>query len=370
MPGLAASSPAQWSGHIRHNLLPQAARPQPPTPQDAVAFGSQPTPHMLTARFSPDSGWQDPEIMPYAPLSMSPDSVAFHYGQQIFEGLKAYRGANHQIYLFRPDMNARRFFRSAERLAMAPVPEDMFLACVRALVATEADWVLPPPWSLYIRPFLIPLDRGVSLRAARNYLFVIIVTPVSAYYANPDGVVVTIERNLVRAAPGGVGEAKCGGNYAASLLPLAQARASGAEQVLWLDALEHQYVEEVGAMNIMFVYGKHIVTPKLVGSILPGVTRDSVLKLAPRLGYTIEEARIPIAQVLADIRSGTMTECFGCGTAAVISPISAMIDGDARYTFAPVHGPGVAHHLKQALSDIQLGLCDDPFGWRQAVPLG
>ena len=359
----------RWSGRIRRNFVPAAQRARPPRPEDTVAFGTAPTPHMLTARFHPDSGWEDPEIVPYAPLNFTPDSVVFHYGQQIFEGLKAYRGSGQDggIYLFRPEMNAARFFRSAERLAMAPVPEDMFLACVRELVAIEADWILPQPWSLYIRPFLVPLDRGVSLRASRSYLFVVIVTPVSAYYASPDGVVVTIERNLVRAAPGGVGEAKCGGNYAASLLPLARARSEGAEQVLWLDAAEHQFVEEVGAMNIMFVYGQRILTPKLVGSILPGVTRDSVIKLAPTLGYTVEEARLPIDRVLADIKSGVLTECFGCGTAAVISPVCGIIDGDQRHNLGPIRPDSTALRLKKALCDIQSGAAPDPFGWRQPL---
>jgi branched-chain amino acid aminotransferase len=322
---------------------------------------------MLTARFHPDQGWSDAEIVPFGPLSFSPDSMVFHYGQQIFEGLKAYRAKGGQIYLFRPEMNAGRFFRSAERLAMAPVPVGMFLECIKALVAVESDWVLPHPWSLYIRPFLVPLDRGVSLRASKTYLFVIMVSPVSTYYSNPDGVAVLIERSLVRAAPGGVGEAKCGGNYAASLLPMARAKSSGAEQVLWLDAHEHVYVEEVGAMNIMFVYGKHIVTPRLTGSILPGVTRDSILKLAPTLGFTIEEQRVPLARVLEDLASGAITECFGCGTAAVISPVHHFIDGDSIHVVQPPPREGVASQLKAAIMGIQNGTVPDSFGWRVPV---
>jgi branched-chain amino acid aminotransferase len=362
-----AQTSSTWPQSIKHELVPASQRKQPPKSGDDVAFGTVQTTHMLTADFTPESGWQEPQIRPYAPLTFSPDSLVFHYGQQIFEGLKAYRRGDGGISLFRPDMNARRFYRSAQRLAMAPVPEDMFLACVKELVKVESEWVLPQPWSLYIRPFLIPTDRGVSLRASRNYRFVVIASPVSAYYSSPYGVAVMVERQLVRAAPGGVGEAKCGGNYAASLLPLARARAVGAEQVLWLDAHEHRYVEEVGAMNIMFVYGKHIVTPKLVGSILPGVTRDSVIRLAPELGYTIEESRISLDQVFADLAAGRLTECFGCGTAAVISPVQRLIDGDHHYDMPKPTAAGVANTLNETLRGIQSGAAPDPWGWRHNI---
>jgi branched-chain amino acid aminotransferase len=359
----------EWTNKIQHKLIPQESRPKAPGQGDQVSFGSVTGAHMLTSRYEPKTGWQDAIIEPYGPLNLFPDAVAFHYGQQVFEGLKAYRGNDGGIYLFRPEMNARRLHRSAERLAMVPVPEAMFLECVRDLVKVEADFVLPAPWSLYIRPFLIPLDRGVSMRASQNYLFTVIVSPVNAYYSNPDGIAVLIERSLVRAAPGGVGEAKCGGNYAASLLPMARARKLGAEQVLWLDAAEHLYVEEVGAMNIMFAYGKHIVTPKLTGSILPGITRDSILKIAPQLGLTIEERRISLSQVLADLQSGAITECFGCGTAAVVSRVNSFIDGETIHAApaAPSLNDSVAATLKSALMGIQNGADPDPFGWRIRV---
>lgn len=366
MNGAGQAHSPEWTKKIEHRLLPKASRPKGPAFGDQVSFGSVTGAHMLTSRYEPKTGWQDAVIEPFAPISLYPDAVAFHYGQQVFEGLKAYRGGDGGVFLFRPDMNARRLYRSAERLAMAPVPEEMFLECVRELVKVEADLVLPAPWSLYIRPFLIPLDRGVSMRASQSYLFTVIVSPVNAYYSNPSGIAVLIERSLVRAAPGGVGEAKCGGNYAASLLPMARARKLGAEQVLWLDAAEHLYVEEVGAMNIMFAYGKHIVTPKLTGSILPGITRDSIMKIAPQLGLTIEERRIPLSQVLADLKSGAITECFGCGTAAVVSRVNSFIDGETSHAApaAPRLNDSVAATLQSALIGIQSGAAPDPFGWR------
>jgi branched-chain amino acid aminotransferase len=361
-----ASEPA-WTGRIIQKLLPESGRPQPPAPGSKLAFGSVTTPHMLSCIFDPKTGWGDATIKPFEPLSLYPDSVAFHYGQQIFEGLKAFRGPGDGVWLFRPDMNAQRFFRSALRLGMQPVPVEMFLKCVESLVHVDRDWVPTEPGSLYIRPFLIPLDRGVSLRAGESYLFNIILCPVNAYYSNPDGVTVAIERKLVRAVPGGVGEAKCGGNYAASLLPMSRARQAGAEQILWLDGFQHEYVEEVGAMNIMFVYGDAVVTPSLTGSILPGVTRASVLDLGPELGLTIKEDRIPVSTVLRDIRSGQLTECFGCGTAAVVSPVAALLDGNERYDLASVGEHSVAQRIRQHLVGLQYGRVPDLRGWRREI---
>jgi len=325
---------------------------------------------MLICDFLPSKGgWQVPEILPYAPFDLSPDSVVFHYGQEVFEGLKAYRDSQNplQVYLFRPDQNARRFANSATRLGMQPVPEELFLRCIHELVAAEQDWILENPGSLYIRPTLIGLDTGVSYRASTAYRFFIIVSPAKNYYKRETGVAVYIEREHVRAVPGGCGEAKCGGNYAAALPALQRARAVGAEQVLWLDGLSRKYVEEVGAMNIMFVYGDKILTPALTGSILPGVTRSSLLQLAKHLGYSIEETRINIEDVLRDIQNGTLTEVFGCGTAAVISPIIELIDGSQRFEINQSQIGRVSMNLKKALIDIQFGKAADPFGWR--VPL-
>ena len=325
---------------------------------------------MLICDFIPQKGgWQTPEIMPYGPFEVYPDAVVFHYGQQIFEGLKAYRSPtqNNDIFLFRPDMNAQRFYNSAVNLGMEPVPPALFVQCLKELIVAEADWVLPSPGALYIRPTLIPLDQGVSYRASSSYRFFIIVSPSKNYYARDTGVTVYIERNRVRAVKGGVGEAKCGGNYASALSSLAKAKTKGAEQVLWLDAFEHKYVEEVGAMNVMFAYGNKIITPALSGSILPGITRNSLLTLAASLGFEIVETRVNMDTVLADAQSGLLTEAFGCGTAAVISPIDALIDDNGTVEINKrVVGP-VAMQLKKALLDIQTGHAPDPFGWRVKI---
>lgn len=356
----------KWTQKITLERIPDEKLQQPPRGEDKIVFGAQPCPYMLTSEYSPESGWGDARIQPFAPMMLYPDSVVLHYGQQIFEGLKAYRSQD-DIHLFRPERNARRFYNSAVRLGMVPVPEAMFLECVKALVKQCADWVLPSPASLYIRPFMIPSDRGVSLRAGQNYLFFIILSPAKNYYSSDTGVSVYVERKLVRAAPGGVGEAKCGGNYAASLLPMRQAKQAGCEQVLWLDAAEHKYIEEVGAMNFMVAYGDLIKTPRLSGSILPGVTRDSLIQLAPTLGLQIEETELDIDQVLQDIDEGKITEAFGCGTAAIVSPVEALVDGKCKHQVkAEGIGP-VAAKLKNALEKIQSGAAEDPFSWRVTI---
>jgi branched-chain amino acid aminotransferase len=352
---------------VLKDLLPRHKRKTPPRLEEDIPFGRTQTDHMLICDYLPSKGgWQTPEIIPYETFKLTPDSVVFHYGQEVFEGLKAYRNANvrGQINLFRPEQNAARFANSALRLGMQAVPEDLFLKCVHALVAVEQDWVLEAPGSLYIRPTLIGLDTGVSYRASTAYRFFIIVSPAKNYYSRETGISVYIERQDVRAVPGGCGEAKCGGNYAAALPALQRARLAGAEQVLWLDGLKRTYVEEVGAMNIMFVYGNKIYTPVLTGSILPGVTRKSILQLAGSLGYSIEETRLDIKDVINDIRSGKLTEVFGCGTAAVISPVVELIDGDQRIEINQASIGPVSMHLKNALIDIQFGRADDPYGWR------
>jgi len=362
----------QTTGHPRvlKNLLPRHKRKTPPSLQDDIPFGRTQTDHMLICDFIPQKGgWQTPEIVPYAPFDVSPDSVVFHYGQEVFEGMKAYRDTQEsgQILLFRPEQNAKRFANSALRLGMQPVPDDLFLRCVHELVMTEHDWILPNPGSLYIRPTLIGMDTGVSYRASLSYRFFIIVSPAKNYYKRETGVSVFIEREHVRAVPGGCGEAKCGGNYAAALPALQRARAAGAEQVLWLDGLKRTYVEEVGAMNIMFVYGNTIRTPALTGSILPGVTRSSIIQLARDLGYTVEETRLDISDVIRDIRNGSLSEVFGCGTAAVISPVIELVDGSERIEVNGSLIGSVSMALKKALIDLQFGRGADPHGWRVPV---
>ncbi|MBM3380948.1 MAG: branched-chain amino acid aminotransferase [Betaproteobacteria bacterium] len=361
----------QSNGQFRilKNLLPKHKRKTPPQLQDEIPFGRTQTDHMLICDYNPQKGgWQTPEIVPYSPFEVTPDAVVFHYGQEVFEGLKAYRkSASDEIFLFRPEQNARRFVNSALRLGMQPVPEDLFLRCVQEIVAVEQDWILPSPASLYIRPTLIGLDTGVSYRASLSYRFFIIVSPAKNYYSRETGISVYIEREHVRAVPGGCGEAKCGGNYAAALPALQRARAAGSEQVLWLDGINRTFVEEVGAMNIMFVYDNVIRTPALTGSILPGVTRSSIIQLARDLRYTVEECRLNISDVLNDIQSGKLTEIFGCGTAAVISPVIELVDGSQRHEVNGAQIGKVSMHLKKSLIDLQFGRGADPHGWRLQV---
>lgn len=355
---------------IIKNLLPKHKRKAPPTLEDTIQFGALPTNHMLTCDYLPKkNGWQNPEIHPYKSFSLPPSSVVFHYGQTIFEGLKAYRSETNEkdIYLFRPDKNAERMTKSALRMGMQPFPEDLFVHCIKELVKVDKDWILPTPGALYIRPSMISLDKGVSYRASEAYRFFVILSPSKNYFTSETTISVYIERNLSRAAVGGAGEAKCGGNYASSLLPMRIAKEKGAEQVLWLDSKEHRYVEEAGAMNVMFVYGDRIVTPALTGSILHGITRASVLHLATSLNLPVEETRVDINQILQDAKTGKLTEMFACGTAAVISPVGCLFDGNEKILVNNGKIGEISMKLKKQLVGIQTGTLPDPYGWRQLV---
>ena len=356
---------------IIKNLIPVGEGRQVPALNDPIGFGRTRTNHMLVCDFDAQlGGWQTPKIVPYGSFDLSPDSLIFHYGQEVFEGMKAYRSMadSKEIFLFMPKENAKRFFNSAVRLGMEPVPEELFLRCIEEIVSVEKNWILPQPASLYIRPTLIATECGISYRASQTYRFFIIVSPAKNYYKSESGVTVFVERNHVRAVPGGCGEAKCGGNYAAALPAMARAKAAGAEQVLWLDAIDRRFVEEVGAMNIMFVYGNTIKTPELSGSILPGITRNSILRMAKDLGFNVEETKIDISDVLANVSSGQLTEVFGCGTAAVVSPVTQFIDDNKTFAVNSGAVGEVSKKIKQALIDIQFGGAPDPYGWRHSLP--
>ena len=268
----------------------------------------------------------DARIEPYAPFVLDPSCLVFHYAQEIFEGLKAYKWQDGTIALFRPEMNARRFNHSAERMCMPAVPEELFLEGIEELVKLESDWIPTSlGTSLYIRPTMIAVEPVLGVQPSDHYYFYVILSPVGAYYAsgfNP--VKIMVEDRYVRAVPGGTGEAKTGGNYASSLKAGLEAKKKGFEQVLWLDGVHRRYVEEVGAMNMFFAYEDVVVTAPLTGSILNGVTRDSVLKLAGSMGFKVEERQIDINELMADIRSGKLKEAFGSGTAAVITPVGAL----------------------------------------------
>jgi branched-chain amino acid aminotransferase len=340
---------------------------------ETLMFGKQFTNRMFSQRYSVEQGWHDARIGPYRPLVLDPSTAVFHYAQEFFEGLKAYRRPDGDVNLFRPWENTARFNRSAQRLAMPQVDPEEHLEALIELIALEHEWVPRQEGaSLYIRPAMIATDASLGVHASHNYLHFIILSPVGAYFNSGfTPVAVYICRDHVRAVPGGTGHVKAGGNYAASLLVADDVGRQGYQQVLWLDAVEHRYVEEVGAMNIAFVYeGKHIATPALSGSILPGITRDSVLKLVPDLGYTVSEERIDVNTVLDDLRSGRISEVFAMGTAAVIAPIGRFgFDGGDVVVNNFVAGP-VATHLFKALTDIQYGRVADPYGWTQVVKAG
>ena len=325
---------------------------------------------MFTQRYNKGRGWHDARIEPYGPLLLSPATSVLHYAQLIFEGMKAYRRPDGDINLFRPMENMRRFNNSARRMAMPTVDEEEHLEAICRLVELEQDWVPDSPdATLYIRPTMIATDDALGVRASATYLHFVIISPVGPYFTggfSPVPVYITDE--YVRAVPGGVGEAKTGGNYAASLYAGEEARQRGYSQVLWLDALEHRWVEEVGAMNICFVYDNRcIVTPPLTGSILPGVTRQSVIELGRHLGYEVVEEMIDVHEMLTDIKRGRVTEVFGCGTAAVIAPVGKFGFRDETIIINDNQPGPMARELYQQLTDVQFGRAPDPFGWTYTI---
>jgi branched-chain amino acid aminotransferase len=336
-------------------------------------FGRVFTDHMVTIRWTEADGWRDAQLVPYAPIPLDPATNFIHYGQAIFEGLKAYRQPDGSIASFRPEANAGRFNRSAARLAMPALPEELFLASLDALVDVDRAYVPDDPEkSLYLRPFMFSTEVGLGVRPGNEYLYVLIASPAGAYF--PHGVKpvsVWLSTEYVRAAPGGTGEAKCAGNYAASLIAQASAAAQGCDQVVWLDALEHRWVEEMGGMNLYFVHGSgehaRIVTPELTGSLLPGITRDSLLTVAKDLGLGAEEARVNVDDWRAGNASGEITEVFACGTAAVITPVGTVKSAEHSWTVGTGEPGEVTTRLRAALLDIQTGRGVDPHGWMRTL---
>lgn len=329
-------------------------------------FGRHFTDHMVTIKWTEGRGWHDAELVPYAPLSIDPANMTLHYAQEIFEGLKAYRRPDGSVATFRPEANAERFQRSARRLAMPQLPVETFIAACDALVQQDKEWVPAHGGedSLYLRPFMIATEVGLGVRPANEYLFIVIASPAGAYF--PGGVKpvsIWLSEDRVRAVPGGMGDAKTGGNYAASLLAQAEAASKGCDQVAYLDAVEHKWVEELGGMNLYFVYGDRIITPELTGSLLAGITRDSLLTLAKDLGYTSEEARVSIDQWKADTENGSLTEVFACGTAAVITPVGLVKSEGGEWKQSGGQPGEVTLKLRKALLDIQTGKAEDIHGW-------
>ena len=335
-------------------------------------FGRHYTDHMVVCEWSEKDGWSEPELKPYGPISLDPATAVFHYGQEIFEGMKAYRQPDGGIALFRPEANAKRFAKSAARLALPEMPEALFLETVETLVTTDAGWVPNKVGeSLYIRPFMFASEVGLGVRPSNKATYMLIATPAGAYFDPSKAVSVWISTEYVRAAIGGTGEAKCGGNYAASLVAQKAAAAQGCDQVVWIDAKERKWVEEMGGMNLYFVKGKGadatVITPMLTGTLLPGITRDSILSVAKDLGYKTEEVMLSIDDWRDGVASGEITEIFACGTAAVVSPVgqakSAMgtwITGDGQ--------PGViTMQIRNHLLGIQHCTIADTHNWIKQV---
>lgn len=336
-------------------------------------FGDAFTDHMVSIRWMSDRGWHDATVEPYAPLSIDPATSSLHYGQSVFEGLKAYRHGDGGVYTFRPQVNAERFQRSAARLAMAQLPTDLFLDSISALLAQDSAWVPDDrEKSLYLRPFMFSTEVGLGVKPADEYLYLLIASPAGAYFSGGvQPVSVWLTEDYVRAAPGGTGEAKCAGNYAASLLAQAEAIDHGCDQVVWLDASEHRWVEEMGGMNLYFVYGSgpsaRLVTPELTGSLLPGVTRDSLITLGTDLGHEVEEGKISVDGWRADCESGAITEVFACGTAAVITPVGQVRSRSGDWSVGDGSAGPITLQLRQELLDIQTGAGPDTHGWMTRV---
>ncbi|WP_300458744.1 branched-chain amino acid aminotransferase [Desulfobacula sp.] len=339
-------------------------------PKDSdLGFGQVFTDHMFVMEYSEDNGWHDPRIEPYADFSVPPSAMVFHYGQAIFEGLKAYKTPDKKICLFRPRDNFERMNRSAKGMCIPEIDVDFVMDAMKQLIKLEEKWIPETlGTSLYIRPTIIATDPFIGVRASYTYKFFIILSSVGAYYAeglNP--VKIWVEKNHVRAIRGGVGEFKTAANYAASLFASEEAKKNGYAQVLWLDAIERKYIEEVGAMNIFLLIGDELVTPNLNGSILPGITRYSVISLAKKWGMTLSERKISIDEVFKAHADGNLTEVFGSGTAAVISPVGEIRYGDKVFSIGDGKPGETAMKFYHALTDIQYGKADDTENWIDVI---
>lgn len=343
----------------------KTASPKQKPDYNKLGFGQFFSDHMFLLDYSKEKSWHDPRIVPYAPLSLDPASMVLHYGQEIFEGMKAYRSVDGHISFFRAIDNVRRFNRSNERLGVPFLDEELVISALHELVALDASWVpSQPDASLYIRPFLIATDPVLGVRASNNYLFVIILSPVGSYY--PGGLSPTkimIEDEDVRAVRGGLGYAKTGANYAATIRAQEKAKVKGFSQVMWLDALERKYVEEVGTSNAFFVINGTVITPALNGTILPGITRDSTIRLCRSWGMTVEERPISLDEVFAASQNGTLNEAFATGTAAVISPIGELTYKGKATSINEGKIGTTAQKLYDTLTGIQWGRIPDEFGW-------
>lgn len=348
-----------------------------PTPADAreqaiadPGFGTVFTDHMISIDYEEGRGWHNAVIGPREPIALDPATSVLHYAQEIFEGLKAYKHPDGNLGLFRPEANARRFNISADRMAMPHLPEDVFVQSVRELVRKDADWFpTVEGGSLYLRPFMFASEAFLGVRPAKKYKYLVIASPAGNYFkSGVPAVSIWVSRDYVRAAPGGTGAAKTGGNYAASLVPQAEAIAKGHDQVVFLDAVERKWIEELGGMNLFFVMDDGtVITPPLTGTILPGITRNSLIQLLKEQGLTIREERYSIDQWRADAESGKLVETMACGTAAVVTPVGKVEGPDGAFTIGS-GGPGqLTQKLRETLVGIQRGTVPDPHGWVSTI---
>ncbi|MEU5839777.1 branched-chain amino acid aminotransferase [Streptomyces diacarni] len=354
-----------------------AAQPVADAEREAVlanpGFGRYFTDHMVTIQWTEGRGWHDARLEPYAPLQLDPANMTLHYAQSIFEGLKAYRQPDGSVKVFRPDANARRFQRSARRLAMPELPVETFIEACDLLVGQDKAWVPSEgEASLYLRPFMFASEVGLGVKPANQYTFMVIASPAGSYFpGGVEPVSVWLSEEYVRAAPGGTGEAKCAGNYAASLVAQAEAAEHGCDQVVWLDAVERRHIEEMGGMNLYFVYGSgadaRIVTPALTGTLLPGITRDSLLRIAADMGYETGEARITTDEWRAGNADGSLTEVFACGTAAVITPVGEVKSSRDEWKVGDGTAGEITLRLREALLAVQTGHAEDTHGWMHTL---
>ena len=336
-------------------------------------FGRIFSEHMIRIMWDAKAGWHSGELVPYAPLTLDPGTSVLHYSQAVFEGLKAFRQVDGSVAAFRPDAHAVRFQRSARRLALPELPATTFIEAIEALLAVDADWVpREAEHSLYLRPFMFASEVSLSVHPSHEVTFLLISSPSGSYF--PSGVkpvTVWLSEDFSRAAVGGTGAAKTGGNYAGGLLAQAQAAEKGCDQVVWLDSREHRWVEEMGGMNLFFVFGSgpnaRLMTPELTGTLLPGITREALLQLGSDLGYRVEEGRISTSDWQAGCADGSLTEVFACGTAAVITPVGAVKSPHGDWPVAGGEPGQVTMRLRQALVDIQRGAAPDPHGWMRPL---
>lgn len=363
---MSAAAQLEFTLNSNANPMPEDVRIKA---FESLGFGTLFSDHMAVIHWNVDKGWHSAEITARGPFAIDPAAAVLHYAQEIFEGMKAYRTAEGRVVLFRPDENARRFNESAKRMAMPEIPETLFLEAIDKLIKADAKWIPEGEGSLYLRPFMFATEAFLGVRPARDYIFCVIASPVGPYFkGGAKAVKIWVSENYTRAAPGGTGAAKCGGNYAASLIAQSEAVSHGCDQVAFLDAAEHKWVEELGGMNVFFVMDDgSLVTPPLGGTILPGITRNSLLSLLRDQGITVNERPYSFAEWQADAKSGKLKEAFACGTAAVVAGIGEVKFTEGSFKIGTGETGPVTTKIREQLVSIQRGKSNDPHGWVRGI---